>query len=318
MVRPLRQTVRRATRQVSARYHALHGHLDADAEFDLHVLLSEVMAQFMATHEGPVRTTLEILRGTPDIVVGQKDLLYPALVHLVGNARRCTVNGTVELRCNRICGRPDARVVRFAVIDTGSGDRLDYSGKHLAAARLAVALLGGRLNVQCTPGIGSVVQFEVEFRAPVETGNPGVEEPDESPALPAPAVAIPELGRVDPAPLKDLLAMSGDKAFAEHLIAGFEADSRALLRHMGEAVAAQDWAVLQDHAHAMAGSSTALGLVAVSAVSRQIQQASDEALGRNAGALFAKLVAEFGPSLVAVREAAADLVGRGVASGSGP
>lgn len=315
---PLRQVVPRAIRQVRTRYHALRGNLGTDTEFDLHAILVDVIAHFRGKRENPVRMTLEILRGTPDVVVGQRDLLYQALFHLVANARRCTVSGTVELRCNRTCDRPDTRSVRLSVIDTGSGDRREYGGKHLTAASQAVALLGGRLNVQCKPGIGSVARFEVEFIAPVETRAADVEEHGKSPALPAPAASIPELGRFDPAPLEDLLAMSSDGAFAERLIGGFEVDSQALLQQMSTAVASNDWATFRDHACAMAGSSAALGLVAVSVVSRQIQTESDEVLEGNAATLFAKLVAEFGPALAALHEAVAELVGQGGPAGSGP
>jgi HPt (histidine-containing phosphotransfer) domain-containing protein len=313
---PLRQTVRRATRRIGARRDASREPVPVVGEFDLHALLAELVAELRPEGETAVHLVLEIYRGTPDVLVDRFDVLRQAVAGLIRNALLFTPLGSVELRCHLVGGSTDRPVVRFQVIDTGTGE-LPSANKSAAVAHL-VARLGGRLHMERKRGIGSRAWFDVKFhRAATAALSVSPVDLAVSAASLPPAPPIPD-SRIDLAPLVDLLALSGDSAFAEHLIAGFEADGRALLRQMGSAVEAKDWTALKDHAHAMAGSSTALGLLDVSGVSRRIQKAPDEALKRDASAMFAEMVASFGPALGALRQAVADLLARGGSAGSGP
>lgn len=145
----------------------------------------------------------------PRLVVGDEKRLWQVLVNLLSNAIKFTRQGVVTLKVDM---SPDHRdCVRFQVIDTGIGiapEHLDVifspfeqlgaqtgekgTGLGLAIARELVALMGGVLQVQSAPGVGSRFWFEIplpmaqkeaDVAAPVERQIIGV-------AGPAPRVLI--------------------------------------------------------------------------------------------------------------------------------
>lgn len=125
--------------------------------------------------------------GIPSRLVGDPLRLQQVLTNLVGNALKFTEHGVVRLRCHRRGADASGVRVAFEVEDTGIGiepDRLDAlfgrfeqaeastsrrfggSGLGLNIAAQLVGLMGGSIDVQSTPGVGSVFHFEVEFAVP--------------------------------------------------------------------------------------------------------------------------------------------------------
>jgi two-component system, sensor histidine kinase and response regulator len=115
-------------------------------------------------------------------VLGDPTRLRQVLLNLVGNAVKFTEHGEVGVRVRRlgVAGSGPA-AVRFEVFDTGAGISPDHlalifesfaqadgtitrrfggTGLGLTISRKLIALMGGQLYVESTPGVGSVFSFE--------------------------------------------------------------------------------------------------------------------------------------------------------------
>ncbi|HYI11948.1 MAG TPA: response regulator [Thermoanaerobaculia bacterium] len=120
-------------------------------------------------------TTLvtEICEGLPPFA-GDENKLSRTLVNLIANAIKFTRAGTVTITAS-----PDPNGIRFAIRDTGIGiapeaidrifekfgqaDRRNKvgTGLGLTFCKLAVEAHGGRIEVESTPGAGSVFAFTI-------------------------------------------------------------------------------------------------------------------------------------------------------------
>jgi len=117
----------------------------------------------------------------PDTVVVDGPKVRQVLANLVANAARFTVSGRIVLRVSR-CGRRECVGLRWTVTDTGRGidpsdierifepfdqgshpDRTSGVGLGLAITSGLVDLLGGRIQVDSTPGEGSRFTVEIPF-----------------------------------------------------------------------------------------------------------------------------------------------------------
>ena len=150
-----------------------------DAVFDLHDLVTQVEAlmQPLAQHKGlPLRLT--IAADAPRWVRGDGQRVQQVVLNLVGNAVKFTEAGVVELNLASVPGG-----VVIAVRDTGPGlddeqrERLFQrfeqadgeltarrhggSGLGLAICRELATAMGGRIEVESTPGQGSTFRFQV-------------------------------------------------------------------------------------------------------------------------------------------------------------
>jgi len=160
----------------------------------------------------------------PTSVTGDPVRLRQILTNLVDNAIKFTDKGGVVLRVG--IGQPGW--VRFEVVDTGIGidpsardrvlgaflqaddsttRRFGGTGLGLAICRQLVALMGGDLDYQSQPGMGSTFWFQVSLpsaeRVPI-AGSVTAEPESAAPETPAPVDASVLL--VEDAPVNQLLA----------------------------------------------------------------------------------------------------------------
>ncbi len=124
----------------------------------------------------------------PRVVHGDANRLRQVLINLVSNAIKFTDRGNVTLRVERTGGDAPPLPLRFSVIDTGIGisrlalERLfdpftqaDASttrkfggtGLGLTISKRIVELMGGQIDAESTPGVGSTFSFIVPFAAPL-------------------------------------------------------------------------------------------------------------------------------------------------------
>ncbi len=124
----------------------------------------------------------EITDGTPGYVRGDSTRLRQILMNLLGNALKFTAAGEVVLTVHAV-SRPDEVVeLAFAVRDSGIGippeamgrlfksfsqvdastnRRFGGTGLGLAISKRLAELMGGRIWVESTPGVGSTFSFTV-------------------------------------------------------------------------------------------------------------------------------------------------------------
>ena len=116
-------------------------------------------------------------------------LLAQVLINLVGNAVKFTTEGGITVR-TAVSHYPDHRWVRFLVEDSGPGIPkehlkrifepfhqvdMSYGRRHsgtglgLSISRNLVALMGGAISVQSTPGKGTAFRFSLPSDAPSAT-----------------------------------------------------------------------------------------------------------------------------------------------------
>lgn len=161
------------------------GHIErVDTSFDLARLVADMGETFEPVcAERGLRWGLRWDDGDalPDgcPVEGDEGKLRQVLLNLIGNAAKFTVSGTVQLRVEQL----KSNRWRFAVRDTGPGidaavrdrifepfeqgnpdQQIAGTGLGLSIARRFVDLLGGNLELESTPGVGSTFRFELPLR----------------------------------------------------------------------------------------------------------------------------------------------------------
>ena len=122
--------------------------------------------------------------GTPRALVGDPLRLRQVLINLVGNAIKFTEKGSVSVHVETLSETPSAATLRFSVRDTGIGldkeqrlrlfgafQQADASttrkyggtGLGLAISQTLVRLMGGQIEIDSQPGVGSTFFFDVPF-----------------------------------------------------------------------------------------------------------------------------------------------------------
>ena len=156
-------------------------------EFDLYVLVNTTMRIFQPQVEGKSLQLQEIIDPrTPFMLTGDPDKLQQIIINLVGNSIKFTTEGIISVRIYPRDTGTDQAVLRFEVADTGTGipaDRIqaifepftqadnsvsrNFGGTGLGTTicKNLVELMGGKIGVQSTPGVGSTFWFDIPFAA---------------------------------------------------------------------------------------------------------------------------------------------------------
>ncbi|MGE4290710.1 MAG: response regulator [Desulfovibrio sp.] len=153
--------------------------------FDLETVLGDVVGiTGLGAAEKQLDFLLSVSSDVPTGLVGDPLRLGQVLLNLVSNAVKFTESGEVLLEVRlETAGEKNARL-RFGVRDTGIGlteeqaenlftpfsqadesisRRYGGTGLGLSICRRLVELMGGRLGVDSTPGVGSEFHFSLEF-----------------------------------------------------------------------------------------------------------------------------------------------------------
>src|SRR5450631_579236 len=155
------------------------------AAFSLRSLLKEltdVMA-VQADTEG-IAFEIDVLDDLPAALEGDATRLNQILTNLLSNAIKFTERGGVTLRVRRLPATSERVTLCFVVQDTGIGivpevqerlfapfaqadasitRRFGGTGLGLSIVKRLVDLMGGKMNLQSTPGVGSEFKIELDF-----------------------------------------------------------------------------------------------------------------------------------------------------------
>lgn len=151
--------------------------------FDLHELLDtlERMIRLRAEDKG-LRVAFQISQNVPDIVKTDQRKLRQILLNLLGNAVKFTHQGAIELSVNSVEREKQQLTLQFQIKDTGVGlsqqeaERLfqpfvqatantgdqEGTGLGLAISKQFVELMGGKIDVESTPGEGATFHFFIQ------------------------------------------------------------------------------------------------------------------------------------------------------------
>jgi PAS domain S-box-containing protein len=154
-----------------------------DIALDLpHLLHDTVSLMSSAARNKAVELVLEVGDDVPRAVRGDPTRLKQVLNNLVSNAIKFTTEGRVTVRASMASREDDVGVIRFAVRDTGIGiepeavarifepfRQADVSttrnyggtGLGLSISRRLVEMMGGALEVDSIPGVGSEFHFTI-------------------------------------------------------------------------------------------------------------------------------------------------------------
>lgn len=159
-------------------------------EFQLDELVKRVYSSFIhRAQEKELELVVNIPPGMPSRLIGDPVRLQQVLNNLVGNAIKFTRRGGIVLSIEPIQVIPEMATLEFSVHDSGVGmnaeqvsrlfrpftqadsstsRRYGGTGLGLTISQRLVNLMGGKIQVESTPGVGSTFTFRLHFERPLE------------------------------------------------------------------------------------------------------------------------------------------------------
>ena len=158
-----------------------------EIDFDVRAILEDVTDLFAAAAaQKGVELLYEVDPDVPRTVGGDPGRLRQIVVNLVSNAVKFTSSGEIVIRAGRVEAANGRVTLRFTVSDTGVGispGRLERvfepftqadssttrsyggTGLGLSISKRLVALMGGEIVAESTPGAGSTFRFTVSLQS---------------------------------------------------------------------------------------------------------------------------------------------------------
>jgi len=162
------------------------GKLELDVEkCDLYELSCQ--ATDIITYQVQTKGLEMLLNIPPDLprfIYADSVRIKQILVNLLGNASKFTEKGEIELKIEKIGNKGEQSTMRFAVRDTGIGIKPEKqqkifeafsqedssttkkyggTGLGLTISNKLLGLMGSKLELKSTPGLGSTFYFDVSF-----------------------------------------------------------------------------------------------------------------------------------------------------------
>ncbi|MDX2171078.1 MAG: PAS domain S-box protein [Deltaproteobacteria bacterium] len=165
------------------------GRLELYAErFSLPALVGDTVRLLgVRARDKDLAVSCSVAPEVPETLIGDGARLRQVLTNVVGNAIKFTDRGRVDVAARLLETSAGAATVEFAVTDTGIGiaaetqarifgafeqadastsRRFGGTGLGLSIASELVAMMGGRIWVESTPGVGSTFRFTARFGVP--------------------------------------------------------------------------------------------------------------------------------------------------------
>ncbi|MCE5283099.1 MAG: response regulator [Deltaproteobacteria bacterium] len=155
------------------------------ADFELQKLVEEVVGFFGdQAHDKGIELACHIQPEVPAVIRGDSLRLRQILFNLMGNAVKFTPQGEVTARVSCLEKTDESVLLEFEIRDTGVGippealskifqafaqedgstaRHYGGTGLGLTIARQLVQMMGGKIEVQSTPGEGSIFRFTARF-----------------------------------------------------------------------------------------------------------------------------------------------------------
>lgn len=184
-------------------------------DYNIHELMDiTIKAHRPLALEKKIDLLLHIGKRVPQVVIGDPHRLKQVLNNLIGNAIKFTSEGSVKISIEGQDLSEEQMMLQFKVKDTGIGiaekdmpklfksfSQVDDSqtrefggtGLGLVISQQIVELMGGHINVDSDPGIGTIFQFTIPMRYAHTTTSEGVDKeytPSEQQLLPPDDVSI--------------------------------------------------------------------------------------------------------------------------------
>ncbi|MBF0263321.1 MAG: PAS domain S-box protein, partial [Magnetococcales bacterium] len=155
-----------------------------DVEFVFTQILDDLVNMSIQARKKGLAFLIEVGEGIPARLRGDGQRLGQVLGHLVGNAIKFTERGEVHVGVALGEAGPQWVELRFSIRDSGIGMPADQieemfqefsqgdgssrrkyggAGLGLAIAKRLVAMMGGRIEVESAPGLGSCFRFAARF-----------------------------------------------------------------------------------------------------------------------------------------------------------
>ncbi|MEO5363717.1 MAG: response regulator [Magnetococcus sp. DMHC-8] len=145
--------------------------------------------------EKGIELNMSVIHAVPPLLIGDDTRLQQVLLNLISNAVKFTENGEIDVRAVPIDRSDDQVRMAFSVRDTGIGldpehishlfdpftqadgsitRRFGGTGLGLHICKRLVVMMGGMIDVESTPGKGSIFYFTAQFgyqqrQLPVQT-----------------------------------------------------------------------------------------------------------------------------------------------------